>query len=255
MALFYAVEELAVGGDGPGVVGRDRLHIVAGGAQRAHDGQHPVVQMEALVREILYAFGGDEGVLELAAEGVGRVHELGEVAERRALVPGPALGHYGPLGLGALGEAADKAADGGEYLAAGHGEGGLALDGDELAVLLLEDLLPRAQLAYGEDAVAGEELDVGAVGDVGQGLGRALEVVQPAAGGLLDPAGVIAVAVEDYAAVLVDDAAYERVEGGVEVLRLLELVGELPELLGDRGVEGDVARGDARRAARPGPHL
>lgn len=249
MQLFHTKEELAVGGEGPAVLCGYRFHVVAGGAERAHDGEHVVVQEDGPLIRRVDLLGVDELVFQLTRQGIRRVRELDEAARRAELELSGAVRHRRHHGQSLAGEPAGEAAHGGQYLTPGHGKGGLALNGHELAVLLLPYLLPGAQLGVGKDLVPGVELHVRLVQHVGQGLGRGAQVVQPAPLRLLDPGGVVAVAVEDYALVFAHDALYESLQRGLEVLRGLELVGKLPELLGNGCVQSDVRGRDGCRGA------
>lgn len=71
-----------------------------------------------------------------------------------------------------------------------------------LAVVIELDLIARMQLGLGVDLVAGEELDVLLAEIIGHTVGRGAQVQQAALLGFLDPALIIAVAVEDNALVL-----------------------------------------------------
>ena len=247
--LFHAEEQLAVGRERPGVLAGDGLHVVAGGAESAHDGEHLIVQEEGILLRGLYLLRARQQVLKLGAQVVRGVGELDQTARSAELKLGAAAGKRGLERCGGGGKAARKGADGGQYLSPRHCQGGLALYHHQLAVLLLPHLQPGAQLRVGEDLVPGIDLGVGLVQQVGQCLGRGAQIVQSAALGLLDPGGVVAVAVEDDALVLAHDTLYEGLERTLEVIRRLELVGKLPELLGDRRVYSNVRGGDGRRRA------
>ncbi len=84
------------------------------------------------------------------------------------------------------------------------------------------------------------------------GRASAVEVrlYRPPLLGLVDPGVVIAVAVEDDALMLGEDPADQLLQVRLEVLGVLQLVGELLQLLGHDGVQGDVGAGDGLGGAQ-----
>ena len=111
------------------------------------------------------------------------------------------------------------------------------------------DLVAGVNLLRGEHLVVGEQADV-FLGDViRQRVRRGAQIQKPARLGLTHPGVVIAVAVEDDAFCLHDDLVDQLMQGAVEILRRLEAVGELPQLLGHDRIERHVRPGDRLRRA------
>ena len=181
---------------------------------------------------------------------VGQAGELGEQARlilaaeqrRERLLRGERLSELGRVGFNRR-----------EDLLAGHVDHGLRLDVDGLAVVIQHDLAARFDLGLGEDLMAGEHRDVLGIEDPRQRIGRRPQVEQAALFGcFLDPCVVVAVAVEEDAAVGLDRGLDEVVQGRFEILCLFEAVGILPERLGNGGIEHNIAAGDGvRRAQHP----
>ena len=115
-----------------------------------------------------------------------------------------------------------------------------------LAVVIELDLIARVQLGLGIDLVAGEELNVLLTEVVGHAVGRGAQVQQAALLGFLDPALIIAVAVEDNALVLMYNVFDKVVQSGFKVVGLFEDIGVLTQGLGDCGVQNDVHAGNGR---------
>ena len=97
--------------------------------------------------------------------------------------------------------------------------------------------------------MVGEQLQVLRVRVVRQRVHSGGQVRQAALLGLELPRVRVAVAVEDDALVLLDDALNERIERAVEVLLALELVGKLLELFGEDRVQHDVRTCDVELRA------
>ena len=112
------------------------------------------------------------------------------------------------------------------------------------------DLVPGPQLLLGEDAVPAEQLDMPGL-DIGlKGVCGAGEVAEAPLPGLGHPGVLVAVAVEDDPLVLGKGPLDHVMQGGVEVRRLLQLIGELAELLGHDGVQSHVGTGDGLAGAQ-----
>ena len=111
--------------------------------------------------------------------------------------------------------------------------------------------MARVHLDLGEHAVLRDERLVGRVQQRRDRLGRRAQVRQAPARGLGGPVGGVAVAVEDHALVLAEDAAQERLERLLEALRAggLELLGEAVEGVRHHDVEEHVRGGAGLRGA------
>ena len=112
------------------------------------------------------------------------------------------------------------------------------------------DLPAGLHLLPGKDAVLGKQGHILLRGVDRQGVGGGGEVGQPAAGGLLEPGVLIAVAVEDDPLMLGEHPADEGGQGLVEVVRPLQLIGKLLQLLGHDGVQGNVGAGNGLGGAQ-----
>ena len=133
----------------------------------------------------------------------------------------------------------------GQDLLAGHIAHGLCLDAHRFAVVFQHDLVPGAQLRLGVDLLGRQHLDVLCLQQLRDRVRRGTQVEQaPLLCGLPDPCVVVAISVEDDPLVCRDGALDQLVQGGVEVLRLLQLVRIELQRLGYRGVEHDVGTGD-----------
>ena len=113
----------------------------------------------------------------------------------------------------------------------------LALDGDDLAVVLHMYLIARNDLGLGVNAVLGKQLDILRQHVLGQRRGRVLEVFKSALFGLCDPRLVIAVAAEKDAAVLFERALNKLVQSTCEVGCFFKLVGENAQRVCDDRVQ------------------
>ena len=123
------------------------------------------------------------------------------------------------------------------------------LDADDLAVLLDMNFMAGEDLLAGIHALTGEHFDIFRQDVGGQSLGGVAQVGKAALFGLMHPGLLIAVAVEDNAAVGGEGVADELVQRRGEVRRILELCVKFIELVGHDGVEdGGRARDGLRRA-------
>ena len=106
------------------------------------------------------------------------------------------------------------------------------------------------ELGLAVDVVDSEQLHILAVQHVGQGIGGGAEIQQATLLSFRHPGGVVAVAVEDDALVVLDRLADQVVQGGLKVLSSLQGIGELPQLLGHGGVQHGVGAGDGLGGAQ-----
>ena len=177
----------------------------------------------ALVGQAAYLV---EGALRLLRGRAGRLHA------------GDALGQ---LPLEAIGRREDEA------VAHQHHE--LCFDVDRFVVLLDRHVVACVPLPFGQDAVLLERLDHVGLHRLAVGLDRGAVVEQPALGRFLLPFVGVAVAVEDDLLVLLEQLHQQLLDGGLELLAVLqplfELGGAVVERLGDGDVEGDARQRDA----------
>ena len=148
-----------------------------------------------------------------------------------------------------LGKLLGVGAGSGEDILPDHVKHRLSFDVQHLAVVIELDLIARMQLGLGVDLVAGEELDVLLAEIIGHTVGRGAQVQQAALLGFLDPALIIAVAVEDNALVLMYNVLDKVVQSSFKVVSLFEDICILTQGLGDRGVQNDVHTGNGRGGA------
>ena len=85
--------------------------------------------------------------------------------------------------------------------------------------------------------MAGEEGDVLLIQIAGHAIGGGLQVFQPSLLGLAHPGLVIAVAVEDDALVLVNDASDQTMKSRLKIVGVFQLVGVLVQGLRHSGVQ------------------
>ena len=111
------------------------------------------------------------------------------------------------------------------------------LDADDLAVFLNVYLVAGEDLLAGVHALTGEHFDVFRQNVGGQRLGGVAQVGKAALLSLLDPGLLIAVAVEDDAAVGTEGVADELVQRRGEIPGVLELFIEIIQLVGHDRVE------------------
>ena len=194
--------------------------------------------------------GGNGGQvrLQLCAAVHQRVRQGGELLGRGGFVA--AAGAHLLLFKGPLAQLRGAAGNGGEDLVADHVDHGAGLDGEDRPVVLHMNLIPGPDLLLRVDAVLDKEVDVLLLDIGGQGVGGGFEVGQAPAFRLGNPVAVVAVSVEDDALVLGEGPADQLLEVGLEVGGGLQLVGELLELLGHDGVQGDVGPGDGLGGAQ-----
>ena len=140
--------------------------------------------------------------------------------------------------------------DGGEYVLFRHVQHGVALYGDELAVVLDEDFLAASDFLRGEHAVLFKERDILGGVEQGEAIHRGGQVEQPAPLRLLDPFRGVVVAVEYDSAVLAHNAFDYLVDGAVEVLCLAQLLRGKTELVRHDGVEDGVGVRNRERGAQ-----
>ena len=112
------------------------------------------------------------------------------------------------------------------------------------------DLVSGAHLRLRQDGVLREQVDVLPVDVGGHAVHGVPQIGKPPAGSLRHPGVVVAVAVEDDALVGGKRLLQQLLQGGLEVLRLLQPVGELAQLLSHDGVEHHVGAGDGLRGAQ-----
>ena len=131
-----------------------------------------------------------------------------------------------------------------------HIQQGVGLDGRHLAVVLQMDLIASAHLRLRQDGVLREQLHVLLVDVGGHAVHGVAEVSKAAAGSLSHPGVIVAVAVEDDALVGGKRLLQQLLQGGLEVLGLLQPVGELAQFLGHDGVQHHIGAGDGLGGAQ-----
>lgn len=133
-----------------------------------------------------------------------------------------------------------------------HVEHGDRLNVDGLAVIFKGNLVAGEDLGFRKNPVLGKEGDALLADKSRQRLGSALEIQEPALGGLRLPGAGVAVPVEDNPLVFTHRLFDQVVEGLGEVGSALQKIGKLREFLGDDGVEDKVRPRDREgRAGHP----
>ena len=165
--------------------------------------------------------GADERGIQLLDVGLEVVHARTDLHE--VFLEGAGAGadtdllgqREGIDGLGVLG------LDSREDHLGGHVTGASALDADAGRVVLEENLVAALEFALGHDAVLLEEGGIFLLGERLEGLQRVGRVGESALRGLFDPAGLVAVAVEDDALVRLQDVLEDLLQRGMERSRVL----------------------------------
>ena len=114
---------------------------------------------------------------------------------------------------------------------ADHVDQGPCLDGDDAAVVFHADLAARFDLLAAVDAVFGQQADVLLAGVFRNGLSGILQILQSAAGGLLDPGLIIAVAVEDDTPVFAEHPPDQAAQGFLRVACGFQLISGFIQIL------------------------